>query len=395
VRIYKDKNSKNVYVSDIAVGPSEDFTYAVEDSKIDIIRKITKVKEVARLPWSQIKTEDDQGFSSVSELTTYLDDIFTPTEIAEKRELFDQDFNSLINRPVKFPPEPHTHTLEEVSDFDSNNFATASQGLLADSALQDEALTSLVKVGNELRYLDESGNIQIIDLENYLDDTNAARIESGLINSEGIATFKRDDDSTFTIDFSVLNDKTFINQQIANHTQESNPHLITKEKISLGNVPNIDATKRDNHTGTQLASTISDFDSAIASYLDRSSEQDNSDTQNLTTIPINRIDLTRIFKHSGKYIILVNYQWSTNSTSQDFVGELLINNQVVRIHRQESKDAAGAGVFGTDQLIPSYLKYEFTATANTNVNIKFRFAGGANGIMAAVYNSIITIERYI
>lgn len=32
--------------------------------------------------------------------------------------------------------------------------------------------------------------------------------------------------------------------------------------VGLGNVPNIDATQRANHTGTQLAATISDFDSA-------------------------------------------------------------------------------------------------------------------------------------
>lgn len=32
--------------------------------------------------------------------------------------------------------------------------------------------------------------------------------------------------------------------------------------VGLGNVPNVDATQRANHTGTQLAATISDFDSA-------------------------------------------------------------------------------------------------------------------------------------
>jgi hypothetical protein len=37
---------------------------------------------------------------------------------------------------------------------------------------------------------------------------------------------------------------------------------VSPNDIGLGNVPNVDATNRANHTGTQLASTISDFDSA-------------------------------------------------------------------------------------------------------------------------------------
>ena len=38
--------------------------------------------------------------------------------------------------------------------------------------------------------------------------------------------------------------------------------LLTKSDVGLGNVPNIDATNRTNHTGTQTASTISDFTEA-------------------------------------------------------------------------------------------------------------------------------------
>ena len=34
--------------------------------------------------------------------------------------------------------------------------------------------------------------------------------------------------------------------------------------VGLENVPNVDATRRENHSGTQLASTIADFDAAVA-----------------------------------------------------------------------------------------------------------------------------------
>lgn len=39
----------------------------------------------------------------------------------------------------------------------------------------------------------------------------------------------------------------------------ANPHAVTKAQVGLGSVPNVDATQRANHTGTQLAATISDF----------------------------------------------------------------------------------------------------------------------------------------
>lgn len=42
---------------------------------------------------------------------------------------------------------------------------------------------------------------------------------------------------------------------------------LTKGQVGLPNVPNVDATARANHTGTQLAGTISDLAATLASYL--------------------------------------------------------------------------------------------------------------------------------
>lgn len=44
-----------------------------------------------------------------------------------------------------------------------------------------------------------------------------------------------------------------------------NPHSVTKTEVGLSDVPNVDATDRANHTGTQTASTISDFQSNVTS----------------------------------------------------------------------------------------------------------------------------------
>lgn len=43
-----------------------------------------------------------------------------------------------------------------------------------------------------------------------------------------------------------------------------NPHNVNKGQVGLGNVPDVDATDRANHVGTQLANTISDFSAQVA-----------------------------------------------------------------------------------------------------------------------------------
>jgi len=50
------------------------------------------------------------------------------------------------------------------------------------------------------------GSTDTVNLSAYLDDTNAARIVSGTMASDGTATFTRDDTTTFTVDMSVLLD---------------------------------------------------------------------------------------------------------------------------------------------------------------------------------------------
>ena len=58
-----------------------------------------------------------------------------------------------------------------------------------------------------LSYVDETGTTTSINLTQYIDDTNLSRITSGtLAAATGIATFTRDDSSTFTIDMSSLID---------------------------------------------------------------------------------------------------------------------------------------------------------------------------------------------
>lgn len=49
----------------------------------------------------------------------------------------------------------------------------------------------------------------------------------------------------------------------AHANRTDNPHEVTKTQVGLGSVPNVDATLRSNHSGTQLSSTISDFNASV------------------------------------------------------------------------------------------------------------------------------------
>jgi hypothetical protein len=79
----------------------------------------------------------------------------------------------------------------------------------------DETLTTLGLAANILKYTDEDGTETDLDLSLYLDDTNLARLTSGSLNgTTGIATFTRDDASTFTIDMSAFLDAITLNNTL-------------------------------------------------------------------------------------------------------------------------------------------------------------------------------------
>ncbi len=57
---------------------------------------------------------------------------------------------------------------------------------------------------NKLSLLKDGVAVKEIDLTSYIDDTNLSRLVSGEVDENGIATFKRDDDSIFKVDLSEL-----------------------------------------------------------------------------------------------------------------------------------------------------------------------------------------------
>ncbi|MDE1205412.1 hypothetical protein [Tenacibaculum larymnensis] len=59
---------------------------------------------------------------------------------------------------------------------------------------------------NTVDLLKDGISVSQIDLTPYLDNTNLARLVSGTVDANGLATFTRDDNSTFTVDLSNLKD---------------------------------------------------------------------------------------------------------------------------------------------------------------------------------------------
>ncbi len=92
-----------------------------------------------------------------------------------------------------------TFTRDDDSTFevDFNNFLDTIEGKIPEYTFSEIT-------GNKLALLKDGVVVKEIDLSIYLDDTNLARLVSGSVDANGIATFTRDDDTTFTINFSDL-----------------------------------------------------------------------------------------------------------------------------------------------------------------------------------------------
>jgi hypothetical protein len=64
---------------------------------------------------------------------------------------------------------------------------------------------------------------------------------------------------------NLVDNNSNVSANTTHRGQTDNPHAVTKTQVGLSNVPNTDATDRDNHTGTQLAATISNFAATVRS----------------------------------------------------------------------------------------------------------------------------------
>ena len=197
---------------------------------------------------------------------------------------------------------------------------------------------------------------------------------------------------------------------------------------------------RANHTGTQLASTISDFANAVRttvltglsivdsvvtaadtvlSSIGKLQGQINNILANLlyaetavntagliknTTTFETFLQLNANVPVTGNYKITWTYVWSLNDGAQDFVAEMRENGNLLWEHRQEPKDSAGTGIdlpntdggdvnTGTNQrhVLTAHEVVNLSAGVNT---IDIQFACAAANDRAAIYRGRISIEKW-
>jgi hypothetical protein len=329
-------------------------------------------------------------------------------------------------------------TLGTAADNAETDFATAAQGALADSAVQpadivnfetttqlnvrdtnnrdrsnhtgtqlsttisdfaarvqtEETTTSLSfnNTTKILTYTDEDGGTTDVDLTQFLDDTNLARITSGTLNSStGIATFTRDDSSTFTVDFSALNDQAFINAAIATH------------ETTINNHDDVDVTTNAPVSGDILEYDGTNWTPSKGNFKDFISKTTIEGTQ-LTTFQ-QYLRLATTVPEAGNYKISWNYEWSLNTTGSDFLAQIQLDDlSTLMFHREEPQDSGGTGVTvtaieggtfnsGTDQRRGESGFGIINLTSGLH-NIDLDLTNSVAATEATIYRATITIERW-
>lgn len=158
---------------------------------------------------------------------------------------------------------------------------------------------------------------------------------------------------------------------------------------------------RANHIGTQTASTISDLSQAIATYLDRKPiiqipQEPNFFSINTTTSPSIIVNQDYTPLHTGNYLVEVDFGHSYDSTNDDNIIELLVNNSVVRSLQLEPKESGGDdGNSGTDQRDIGRFSYKIDAVANVPFNVKFQHYAQANGRESTIKGLTLKVSRWL
>lgn len=214
-----------------------------------------------------------------------------------------------------------------------------------------------------------------------------------------------------------------VQTNLTNHENDTgNPHSTTKGQVGLGNVDNtsdvdkpistaqqneIDTkydasnpnnyetpsqlTTRDdnnraraNHTGTQLAATISDFEAAIIAF---NSAQDFLDTTqvNFSGAVQLRKSFTTDSKAIGRYRVAVDIQYEPAQNSTNDIMELRINGSLIGLYKAtEPKDSGG------DVRDKAYIVgyYNNTTVGSFDIEVWAGNGGGTteiNGVVAEVW----------
>ena len=135
----------------------------------------------------------------------------------------------------------HTHVEGDITDF--GNYLT--------NITHDTVNNKLVVTTRDAATFD-------VDLAQYIDDTNLARLTSGSLDAgTGIATFTRDDATTFTVDFSALFDDTDTNDFLTGASFNTADGVLTLNVSNQSDVTvDLDGRYLESYTETDTLATV-------------------------------------------------------------------------------------------------------------------------------------------
>jgi hypothetical protein len=230
----------------------------------------------------------------------------------------------------------------------------------------DETLTTLGLSANILKYTDEDGTETDINLALYLDDSNLARLTSGSLNaSTGLATFTRDDASTFTIDMSAFLDAITLNNTLTStSTTEGLTANMGKELKSL-----IDAlvTSTGSNTGDEVQATTTV--AGISEIATQTEVNAGSDSQRIVTPSTlkSTLGITATLSTTLTYNALIG-----NGSSTSIAVTHSIGNRFVQASVYENTTAA------------DLVECEIELTSTSVTTFKFNVAPSSNALRVVI-----------
>lgn len=361
IKIYKSDKSRHIFIEGVSWGSFDDMGYQRNGNSFSLDRNSDGIFEVANVDFSEFIDAEDNGFASADDFETYLQNILTDEYIV-----------------------------------------TSSTPTETDNFLTEETITSLLIVGNELRYTDENGNTTNIDLSIYIDDTNLARLVSGTLDaSTGVVTFTRDDSSTFDVDFSAL----------------------ISGMQSLDNLSDVDTsnvTKIANKTLLIRNSTNDGWEAWNPTFAYQDEMQANNRLNQTTVGLINQqsntyenfLTVNVTPETSGVHVVTLSYKWSINTTTTDFLSRLNVVGDSVAgdydLQTIESKDSAGTGETlnvlaggliignantGTNQCMWDAHVFAFELVAGVSYTFNLQWGSQSVSQEAAMYKGLLMIEQ--
>jgi len=221
-------------------------------------KKIETIIPTGTFSWGGNSMDTTTNFDiKISKLTSDLNDIGKVLEILGAGTII--HFKDYIGRSAFFEfisfatgqdgssNDFYTITLKGFADNPTYTFQDTEEQICVLDFYPKASSYTIDIVANELKLYENGVEIISKDLSIYLDDTNLSRITSGVLNgTTGIATFTRDDSSTFTIDLSNLIDSVPTNlSAFTNDGSDGNSSYVENDEITLAS--KVGLSIRDNN----------------------------------------------------------------------------------------------------------------------------------------------------